>query len=117
MALSGDGGGFQVVCEVEPATQPDLMRVRHQIGVMSRIASIAVSYHRLPLDPPFKASWDGRPRVQFDATIVRVRDDDPDGPLQLTMEVRIYRERPETARHVKPAVQALWNFLGSQGAA
>ena len=39
----------------------------------------------------------------------------PDGPLQLTMEVRIYRERPETARHVKPAVQALWNFLGSQG--
>jgi DNA-binding transcriptional LysR family regulator len=37
----------------------------------------------------------------------------PEGPLQLTMEVRIYRERPETARHVKPAVQALWQFLGS----
>jgi 5,10-methylenetetrahydrofolate reductase len=31
--------GFEVVCEVEPATRPDLMRVRHQIGVMSRIAS------------------------------------------------------------------------------
>ena len=41
----------------------------------------------------------------------------PDGPLQLTMEVRIYRERPELARHVKPAVEALWNFLGSQGSA
>jgi DNA-binding transcriptional LysR family regulator len=41
----------------------------------------------------------------------------PDGPLQLTMEVRIYRERPETARHVKPAVQALWKFLGSPDAA
>lgn len=40
----------------------------------------------------------------------------PDGPLQLTMEVRIYRERPEIARHVKPAVQALWSFLGSQRA-
>ena len=36
-----------------------------------------------------------------------------DGPLQLTMDVRIYRERPATARHVKPAVQALWQFLGS----
>jgi DNA-binding transcriptional LysR family regulator len=35
--------------------------------------------------------------------------------LELTMEVRIYRERPETARHVKPAVQALWDFLGSSG--
>ncbi len=43
---------------------------------MSRIASVAVSRHRLPLDPPFKASWDGRPRVHFDATIVRVRDED-----------------------------------------
>ena len=31
--------------------------------------------------------------------------------LQLTMEVRIYRERPEVARHAKPAAQALWDFL------
>ena len=30
---------FSVVCEVEPATRADLMHVRHQIGVMSRIAS------------------------------------------------------------------------------
>jgi len=30
---------FEVICEVEPATQPDLMKVRHQIGVLSRIAS------------------------------------------------------------------------------
>jgi methylenetetrahydrofolate reductase (NADPH) len=30
---------FQVVCEVEPATRPDLMHVRHQIGVLSKIAS------------------------------------------------------------------------------
>lgn len=29
---------FQLVCEVEPATKPDLTRVRHQIGVMSPIA-------------------------------------------------------------------------------
>ncbi|TDK34518.1 mandelate racemase/muconate lactonizing enzyme family protein [Rhizobium deserti] len=43
---------------------------------MSRIASIEISHHRLPLDPPFKASWDGRPRHYFDATIVRVRDED-----------------------------------------
>ena len=30
---------FDIVCEVEPATTPDLMRVRHQIGVMSRVAT------------------------------------------------------------------------------
>src|SRR6476620_4782680 len=30
---------FGLVCEIEPATRPDLMRVRHQIGVLSTIAS------------------------------------------------------------------------------
>jgi L-alanine-DL-glutamate epimerase-like enolase superfamily enzyme len=40
-----------------------------------RIASIEITHHRLPLDPPFRASWDTKPRVHFDATIVRVRTD------------------------------------------
>ncbi len=35
----------------------------------------------------------------------------PPGVGELTMDVRIYRERPETARHSKPAAQALWDFL------
>jgi methylenetetrahydrofolate reductase (NADPH) len=30
---------FQVICEIEPATTPDLTRVRHQIGVMTPVAS------------------------------------------------------------------------------
>src|SRR3954452_3581578 len=30
---------FEVVCEIEPPTQPDLMHVRHQIGVLSKVAS------------------------------------------------------------------------------
>src|SRR3981189_222748 len=30
---------FGIVCEIEPATRPDLMRVRDQIGVLSRVAS------------------------------------------------------------------------------
>ncbi len=33
------------------------------------------------------------------------------GGCELAMEVRIYRERPEMARHTKPAAQALWEFL------
>src|SRR5215210_6910137 len=31
--------GFEWVCEIEPPTRPDLMHVRHQIGVLSRVAS------------------------------------------------------------------------------
>ena len=42
---------------------------------MSVITEIQITHHRLPLDPPFPASWDTRPRTHFPATIVRVFDD------------------------------------------
>jgi 5,10-methylenetetrahydrofolate reductase len=30
---------FELICEIEPATTPDLKRVRHQIGVLSSVAT------------------------------------------------------------------------------
>jgi DNA-binding transcriptional LysR family regulator len=36
------------------------------------------------------------------------------GRYELTMDVRIYRERPTLARHSKPQAIALWNFLAAQ---
>lgn len=42
LAGSYDGSmreGFDIICEIEPATRPDLTRVRHQIGVLSRVAT------------------------------------------------------------------------------
>jgi L-alanine-DL-glutamate epimerase-like enolase superfamily enzyme len=40
-----------------------------------KITAITISHHRLPLDPPFHASWDPNPRTSFDATVVRVETD------------------------------------------
>jgi L-alanine-DL-glutamate epimerase-like enolase superfamily enzyme len=37
-----------------------------------RIRSIDVTHHRLAFQPPFQASWDTRPRMHLDATVVRV---------------------------------------------
>jgi DNA-binding transcriptional LysR family regulator len=37
--------------------------------------------------------------------------DDASHAYEVTMEVRIYRERPELARHPKAGAQALWDFL------
>jgi hypothetical protein len=37
-----------------------------------KITGIEITHHRLPLEPPFHASWDTKPRTHFDATIVRV---------------------------------------------
>lgn len=39
------------------------------------IREIRVSYHRLPLDPPFAAAWDPEPRRGFPVAVVRVIDD------------------------------------------
>jgi L-alanine-DL-glutamate epimerase-like enolase superfamily enzyme len=39
------------------------------------IAAIQITQHRLDLQPPFNASWDTKPRVYFDATLVRVTTD------------------------------------------
>ncbi|HEY3721777.1 MAG TPA: methylenetetrahydrofolate reductase [Acidimicrobiia bacterium] len=33
------GRGFEIVCEIEPPTKPDLTHARHQIGVLSPVAS------------------------------------------------------------------------------
>jgi 5,10-methylenetetrahydrofolate reductase len=30
---------FQLICEIEPPTRPDLMHARHQIGVLSKVAT------------------------------------------------------------------------------
>jgi len=38
------------------------------------------------------------------------------GRFELTMEMRIYRERPDVARHTKPGAQALWQFLSQRAA-
>jgi methylenetetrahydrofolate reductase (NADPH) len=37
--VTPDPAPFELVCEIEPATSPDLKRVRHQIGVLSPVAS------------------------------------------------------------------------------
>ncbi len=38
----------------------------------------------------------------------------PAGQFDLVMELRAYRERPELARHVKPAASALWTHLSNR---
>ena len=37
----------------------------------------------------------------------------PPGQHELTMEIRLYRERPEVARHSKAGAVALWEFLSA----
>ncbi|HEY9237850.1 MAG TPA: LysR substrate-binding domain-containing protein [Burkholderiaceae bacterium] len=38
----------------------------------------------------------------------------PPGVHELVMDIRLYRERPEVARHGKPGALALWEFLAAE---
>ena len=46
---------------------------------MPVIDHIAIRHYRLPLDPPFPAAWDPRPRRALVSTLVRVRAGDYEG--------------------------------------
>jgi L-alanine-DL-glutamate epimerase-like enolase superfamily enzyme len=99
-----------------------------------RIAAIAISRHRLPLDPPFNASWDSNPRRHFDATIVRVTSESGlvgvgSGDLMLGFEghetLFVGRDPADVERHHEvlshidfhygrcwPLDLALWDLVG-----
>ena len=44
-----------------------------------QIDAIDIHHYRIPLDPPFRASWDPQPRTSFSSTIVRVQAGDYEG--------------------------------------
>jgi L-alanine-DL-glutamate epimerase-like enolase superfamily enzyme len=44
-----------------------------------KIDAIEIHHYRLPLDPPFRASWDPQPRTSHTSTIVRVRAGEYEG--------------------------------------
>lgn len=41
-----------------------------------KITDIEIKSYLLPLDPPFNAAWDFKPRKQFCATVVQVHTDE-----------------------------------------
>ena len=44
-----------------------------------KIEAIEIRHYRLPLDPPFRASWDPQPRTSHTSTLVRVRAGEYEG--------------------------------------
>jgi len=100
---------------------------------MSTIDSIEIHHYRLPLDPPFTASWDPRPRRSHTSTLVRVRAGDFEGVgsgdtmLGFAGHEHLFvgRDSFEIERHVQlldnlqfhygrmwPLEVALWDLMG-----
>jgi DNA-binding transcriptional LysR family regulator len=90
---------------VKQAAQPLVLDAIYETDMAEGLKAMALEGHGLAFLPHSSVRKELKARRLVAAAAP--------GEFTLTMEVRIYRERPEAARHAKPAVQALWEFLGS----
>ena len=98
-----------------------------------KIDSIEIHHYRLPLDPPFHASWDPRPRTGHTTTLVRVRAGEYEGvgsgdamlgfagheylfldhdPFDIERHVRILDNLQFHYGRMWPLEVALWDLMG-----
>jgi LysR family transcriptional regulator, hypochlorite-specific transcription factor HypT len=86
---------------VKQAPQPPQLEPVYETDMAESLKAMALEGHGLAFLPASSVRKDVRARRLASAG---------DG-WELTMEVRIYRERPEVARMVKPGAAALWDHL------
>ena len=83
--------------------QPPALETTYETDMAEGLKAMALEGHGLAFLPASSVRNELRARRLVPAA--------PPGVGELTMEVRLYRERPGVARHTKPAAQALWDFL------
>jgi L-alanine-DL-glutamate epimerase-like enolase superfamily enzyme len=97
------------------------------------IDSITIQHYRLPLDPPFRASWDPQPRASHTSTLVQVRAGEYEGvgsgdamlgfagheslfigrdPFAIERHVRILDNLQFHYGRMWPLEVALWDLMG-----
>ncbi len=91
---------------LKQAPEPALLDAIYETDMAEGLKAMALEGHGLAFLPVSSVRKELKTRRLVHAA--------PGGDYELTMEVRIYRERPEAARHVKPMAQALWDFLAAR---
>ncbi|MBS0448061.1 MAG: LysR family transcriptional regulator [Proteobacteria bacterium] len=87
------------------APQPLRLEPIYETDMAESLKAMALEGHGLAFLPASSVKKELRSR-----RLVRAA---PEGQFEVAVDVRIYRERPEVARHRKPSAQALWEFLAS----
>ncbi len=88
---------------------PPTLEVAYETDMAEGLKAMALEGHGLAFLPASS--------VRNELAARRLVRAAPPGVGELTMEVRIYRERPETARQTKPVAESLWGFLTQSAAA
>ncbi len=88
---------------LKDAPQPTALDAIYETDMAEGLKAMALEGHGLAFLPVSSVRKELKARRLVPAA--------PSGSFELTMDVRIYRERPDHARHVKPLAQAVWEFL------
>jgi DNA-binding transcriptional LysR family regulator len=88
---------------VKQAATPMPLDAIYETDMSEGLKAMALEGHGLAFLPASSVREELRTRRLVPAA--------PSGSFELTMDVRIYRERPEVAKHTKPGAQALWAHL------
>jgi len=101
----GEGAymGRMVALVLREAEAVTMVETVHESDIAEGLKAMALEGHGLAFLPSSAV------RRELDAG--RLVGAAAPGRYELTMEVRLYRERPQAARHLKPTAQALWDFL------
>jgi LysR family transcriptional regulator, hypochlorite-specific transcription factor HypT len=100
---SGTYLGRMVELLVKLAGAPLNLDPIYETDMAEALKAMAIEGHGLAFLPTGSVKKDLRARRLVAAAAP--------GACELQMEVRLYRERPELARHSKPRARALWEFL------
>ena len=87
---------------------PDHLDRVYETDMAEGLKAMALEGHGIAFLPSSSVRKELRGRRLVSAAPLQ---DDANHAYEVTMEVRIYRERPELARHPKAGAQALWEFL------
>jgi len=87
---------------------PPLLDTIYETDMAEGLKAMALEGHGVAFLPSSSVKKELRARRLVSAAPLQ---NDGNHAYEVTMEVRMYRERPELARHSKPGAQALWEFL------
>ena len=88
---------------LKQASTPALLDPIYETDMAEGLKAMAIEGHGLAFLPVSSVRKELKSRRLVHAA--------PAGGFELTMDVRMYRERADAARHVKSSAQALWEFL------
>jgi LysR family transcriptional regulator, hypochlorite-specific transcription factor HypT len=110
LAFSAGAYMAQLVAQIlKQAATPTYLDAVYETDMAESLKAMAIEGHGLAFLPASSIRKELREQRLVAAA--------PSGSYELTMEVRIYRERLDPARHSKPAADALWGFLATKGGA